>query len=307
MAHDVFISYSHKDKAVADAICARLEQDGERCWYAPRDIAPGADWAAAIIEAIENTRVMVLVFTDFSNASQQVLREINNAVRTGAVIVPFRLTDSAPSGGMQYYLSTVHWLDAMSGPLDRNISLLSDLVRSILQGTPLPVIESPTPAAAAAADKPRKKSTLPILAAAAALLTAAAVLFAVSRRTPAADTGPAAQETTETAPEPTAAPASAPTEEPTAAPTANASASGNSGKSTGVSDGYMFEISRGEVTLQKYLLSDQAEAVIPDSVEGMGVTGIGEKCFYATPRSSPSYFPRRSGPSAMSRFTGAKT
>ena len=31
MAHDVFISYSKKDKAVADAICARLEQDGVRC------------------------------------------------------------------------------------------------------------------------------------------------------------------------------------------------------------------------------------------------------------------------------------
>ena len=44
MAHDVFISYSHKDKAVADAIVARLEQDNCRCWYAPRDIAPGADW-----------------------------------------------------------------------------------------------------------------------------------------------------------------------------------------------------------------------------------------------------------------------
>ena len=73
MAHDVFISYSKKDKAVADAICARLEQDGVRCWYAPRDIAPGADWAASIIEAIEKTKIMVLVFTDFANASRQVL------------------------------------------------------------------------------------------------------------------------------------------------------------------------------------------------------------------------------------------
>ena len=41
MAHDVFVSYSHKDKATADAVVARLEQDGSRCWVAPRDIVPG--------------------------------------------------------------------------------------------------------------------------------------------------------------------------------------------------------------------------------------------------------------------------
>ena len=136
MAHDVFISYSNKDKTVADAICSRLENEGVRCWYAPRDIAPGADWAGSIIDAIEETRVLVLVFTDFSNASRQVLREVNNAVRTGAVIVPFRLTPSAPSGGMRYYLSAVHWLDAMNAPLEESIRQLSEVVHSILNGSP---------------------------------------------------------------------------------------------------------------------------------------------------------------------------
>ncbi len=136
MAHDVFISYSNKDKTVADAICAKLEHEGVRCWYAPRDIKPGADWAGSIIDAIEQTKIMVLVFTDFSNASRQVLREVNNAVRTGAVIVPFRLTNNAPSGGMRYYLSAVHWLDAMNGPLEKNIDQLCDVALSVLKETP---------------------------------------------------------------------------------------------------------------------------------------------------------------------------
>ena len=52
MAHDVFISYSSKDKAVADAVCAGLEGRGIACWMAPRDIVPGVDWGAAIIDAI---------------------------------------------------------------------------------------------------------------------------------------------------------------------------------------------------------------------------------------------------------------
>ena len=135
MAHDVFISYSHKDKAVADAICARLEQDGARCWYAPRDITPGADWAGSIIEAIGSTKIMVLVFTDFSNASKQVMREVNNAVSNGVTIVPFKLTESLPTQSMQYYLSTVHWLDAMNRPLENGIEELNSLVQALLNGT----------------------------------------------------------------------------------------------------------------------------------------------------------------------------
>jgi hypothetical protein len=75
MAHDVFISYSSKDKPIADAICATMEQNGVRCWIAPRDIQPGADWGESIIHAIAGSRVMVLVLSHFSNASQQVKRE----------------------------------------------------------------------------------------------------------------------------------------------------------------------------------------------------------------------------------------
>ena len=43
MAHDVFISYSAKDKTTADGVCATLEAKGIRCWIAPRDILPGMD------------------------------------------------------------------------------------------------------------------------------------------------------------------------------------------------------------------------------------------------------------------------
>jgi len=39
MAHDVFVSYSQPDKQIADAVAARLEQDGIRCWVtSPRGL-----------------------------------------------------------------------------------------------------------------------------------------------------------------------------------------------------------------------------------------------------------------------------
>jgi len=76
MAHDVFISHSSKDKTVADAVCGTLEKQGVRCWIAPRDVPPGQSWAAAIVEGISNSKVFVLVFSDRSNQSKQVVKEV---------------------------------------------------------------------------------------------------------------------------------------------------------------------------------------------------------------------------------------
>src|SRR5438552_3666559 len=64
---DVFLSYSSKDKLTADAACAALEARGLRCWVAPRDIVPGKEWGAAIIEGIEQSRSMVLLFSANAN------------------------------------------------------------------------------------------------------------------------------------------------------------------------------------------------------------------------------------------------
>jgi len=60
MPFDAFVSYSNKDKTAADATCAVLEGAGVRCWIAPRDLTPGGEYGAAIIEAIDQCRVMVL-------------------------------------------------------------------------------------------------------------------------------------------------------------------------------------------------------------------------------------------------------
>jgi len=78
MAHDVFVSHSVKDKAVADAILAPLEADSMTCWIAPRDVVPGANWGESIIDAIESSRIMILLF------SQKRERLISNPTRSRA-------------------------------------------------------------------------------------------------------------------------------------------------------------------------------------------------------------------------------
>lgn len=135
MAHDVFISYSTQDKATADAICAALEQRNIRCWVAPRDILPGQTFSGAIVEAIDHARVLVLVFSDHSNNSEHVEREIQLAGDERIPILPFRITEVAPTASLRYFLGKQHWLDALSPPLERHIERLCDAVRSILQMT----------------------------------------------------------------------------------------------------------------------------------------------------------------------------
>ena len=132
MAHDVFISYSSKDKTVADAVCATLEGRKIRCWIAPRDVPPGLPYAAALVNAINDCKVFVLVLSKGSNSSGQVLREVEEAVDHGIPIIPLRIEDFEPTEAMRYYIKSLHWLDAMSLPLERHLGKLADSVQALL-------------------------------------------------------------------------------------------------------------------------------------------------------------------------------
>ena len=87
MAHDVFISHSSKDKAIADAVCAALEASKIRCWIAPRDILPGEKWASAITKAIAESQLIVLIVSSRSNESEDVLNELLIARDAGVILL----------------------------------------------------------------------------------------------------------------------------------------------------------------------------------------------------------------------------
>ena len=133
MAHDVFISYSSKDKPTADAVCATLESRGVRCWIAPRDITPGADWGEAIIDAIQGSRAMVLIFSGHANQSPQIKREVERAVNKNVTVVPFRIEDVPMSKSLEFFVSTPHWMDALTPPLERHLVQLADTLHLLLE------------------------------------------------------------------------------------------------------------------------------------------------------------------------------
>jgi tetratricopeptide (TPR) repeat protein len=130
--HDIFITYSNKDKPIADAVCASLESHSIRCWIAPRDVLPGEDFPKAIIKAINGSKIMVLIFSAYSNESPHVTRELTKAVSNGVIIIPFRIEDVPLSESMEYLIGLPHWLDAFTPPLENHIDKLIKTVDAIL-------------------------------------------------------------------------------------------------------------------------------------------------------------------------------
>jgi TIR domain len=151
MAHDVFISHSAKDKATADAVCAMLEGEGIRCWIAPRDVLASREYGEAIIDAIEECRIMVLVFTANANASPQIRREIERAVNHGVAILPLRMEDVLPGKSLEYFIGNVHWLDALTPPFEAHLKNLAATIKILLArnetGAPAPLPQEVRPQA----------------------------------------------------------------------------------------------------------------------------------------------------------------
>ncbi|MBR5604544.1 MAG: SUMF1/EgtB/PvdO family nonheme iron enzyme [Bacteroidales bacterium] len=112
MNHDVFISYSSKNKDTAIAICHVLEENEIKCWMAPRDIPAGSEYGDLIDDAIKCSKVVVVLFSETAANSLWVKGELNVAFEEQKVIVPFRLDKTPLKGQNRLILNQKHWIDA---------------------------------------------------------------------------------------------------------------------------------------------------------------------------------------------------
>src|SRR5579862_1182772 len=75
----LFISYASHDADVAQSVCSSLEAAGFPCWIAPRDVNAGAQYADAIVRAINDAQAVVLVLSAGAVTSSHVGREVERA------------------------------------------------------------------------------------------------------------------------------------------------------------------------------------------------------------------------------------
>lgn len=106
----IFISYSSKDSDEALAACKALEEGGNACFIAPRDIQPGKEYAEEIVNGIDAAEAMILLLSENSNRSPHVLREVERAVSKGIPILICKLEEVELSKSMEYFLMTHQWI-----------------------------------------------------------------------------------------------------------------------------------------------------------------------------------------------------
>jgi hypothetical protein len=124
---------------------------------APRDILPGMDWGGSIIDAIAASRVMVLVLSSNSNTSSQVKREVERAVNKDVIVIPFRIEDVSLSKSLEYQLSSTHWMDALTPPLEDHLQTLAERIKQVLSP------DSPGPIPVPSKDRKPIKPVPPVL------------------------------------------------------------------------------------------------------------------------------------------------
>jgi hypothetical protein len=212
MSNHVFVSHSHQDAAAAELIVEALEKRGVTCWVAPRDVPPGGSYAEAILNAIESASCFVLIYSENSNVSSHVLREVERALKFDLNIVPVRFDDSAPSKSLDYLLATVHWLAIAPDSRDRSIVKAAEQIAGWVaksRNTPPgiePVRVPSFPAAAVAPVASRPKRSFLWIAAVLLVIAASLIYWLVSKELPPAS-GPTTAATTATiSPAPTELP-----------------------------------------------------------------------------------------------------
>ncbi len=126
--YSAFISHSSKDKAVAEKLVADLESKGLTCWIAPRNIPPGTDWTEQITRGIRASKCFVLLYSEASNLSDDVYREVRVAVGGNKPIYPVMLENVPFSDRLEYYISSSQWIDALEGVVSAQIERLRSAI-----------------------------------------------------------------------------------------------------------------------------------------------------------------------------------
>jgi TolB-like protein len=127
-ARDVFVSYASQDAAVANSVVERLERRGIRCWIAPRDVKPGAQYADAIVRAINEAKTLVLVLSQSAVGSSHVGREIERAASKHKQVIALKIDAAALTPALEYFLSESQWIDVAVLGMPATLSRLSESI-----------------------------------------------------------------------------------------------------------------------------------------------------------------------------------
>lgn len=77
---NVFISYAAADRELVEDLSETLKRHGLQVWRQDMDIMPGENWAVKYGEALRNADAMVVVVSEASARSSQLINDISFAI-----------------------------------------------------------------------------------------------------------------------------------------------------------------------------------------------------------------------------------
>lgn len=106
----IFLSHSSKDEVHVSRIYEQLTEKGFPCWVDLHNILPGAPYAQQIMKGISECPVFLLLISEHSIESQDVLNELDCASRKKKMIIPLFIKDVDLPDDFMYYISRTQWL-----------------------------------------------------------------------------------------------------------------------------------------------------------------------------------------------------
>lgn len=125
ITYDAFICYSTRNYDIANAICYTLENNSLKCWFAHRDI--GGDALSDIVNAVKNSKFVVLVFSKYFQRSSFAKNDMRIAFKENKPVISLVVDDIMSEDiDKEYLLKVTQWLPAYPAPEDSFPILVED-------------------------------------------------------------------------------------------------------------------------------------------------------------------------------------
>jgi adenylate cyclase len=107
MPHDVFISYSSKDRDTAEQLVHLITSSGISVWIDKSGIDVATSWSSEIVDAIDNCKAMVVLLSRNSIASVNVVKEVSLAAEQKKKILPLDIEPVELPRELRYHLAGI--------------------------------------------------------------------------------------------------------------------------------------------------------------------------------------------------------
>mgnify|MGYP000048924360 FL=1 len=133
MIHDVFISYSRKDKNVIGEICSLFDKYSITYWLDTNEVHMGGKFMEDIVDAINASSIVLFISSVDSNHSIYTAKEVAFAFNAGKYIIPYKIDDSSFSKNLQFVMTDLNCINAVPYSQQKAELLVHDIL-SLLRG-----------------------------------------------------------------------------------------------------------------------------------------------------------------------------